>query len=356
LQLQRQEFTGWLRSGQPILREARLAAGRTLPGVQSVYLYPVRVFLFEIVFLGTSASAPSIHRGLSAQIVIHNEHRFLIDCGEGTQRQILKSGIGFKRLNRILITHGHLDHILGLAGLFSTLMRWEAMDRLEIMAGAWALERVDDLLNGVVLRGKGSPIPLHLVEIRPGLVFEDGGFSVTAFPVYHRGPDCLGFVFEEKTRRPFLPEKAEALEIPPGPWRRNLVEGQPADLPDGRTILPDQVLGEPRPGTRLVHVGDVGRTSDLVEICRGADALVIEATYLHAEDEMAESFAHLTARKAAHLAQKAGVGHLFLTHISRRYRERDVQEEARAVFPETRVVRDLDHFQIKRRECLKIER
>jgi len=312
--------------------------------------------LFEIVFLGTSASAPSIHRGLSAQVVIHNEYRFLVDCGEGTQRQILKSGIGFKRLNRILITHGHLDHILGLAGLFSTLMRWDAMEHLEIMAGGWALERIEDLINGVVLRGKRSPIPLLLTKIDPGVIFEDPDFRVSAFPVYHRGPDCLGFVFEEKTRRPFLPEKAEALAIPPGPWRRDLVEGRPASLPDGRTIQPEEVLGEARQGTRLVHVGDVGRTSDLLDICTGADALVIEATYLDAEAEMAEAFAHLTARQASMLAQQAGVKHLFLNHISRRYRERDVLDEARAIFPEARVVRDLDHYQIKRGECIRIEK
>lgn len=109
--------------------------------------------MFEIVFLGTSASAPSIRRGLSAQVVMKDEHRFLIDCGEGTQRQILQSGLGFKRLNRILITHGHLDHILGLAGLLSTFSRWEAIDDLEILGGGWALERIHDLLYGVVLRG-----------------------------------------------------------------------------------------------------------------------------------------------------------------------------------------------------------
>ena len=101
--------------------------------------------MFEIVFLGTSASAPSVHRGLSAQVVIHDEYRFLVDCGEGTQRQILKSGLGFKRLNRILITHGHLDHILGLAGLLSTFTRWETMEGLEIFGGRWALERIHDL-------------------------------------------------------------------------------------------------------------------------------------------------------------------------------------------------------------------
>jgi ribonuclease Z len=286
---------------------------------------------------------------------MHNEHRFLVDCGEGTQRQILKSGIGFKRLNRILITHGHLDHILGLAGLLSTLMRWEAMEDLEIMAGAWALERIDDLLNRVVLRGKASPIPLRLTPIRAGVIFDDRDFSVSAFPVSHRGPDCFGFVFEEHTRRPFLPEKAEALGIPPGPWRRLLVDGSSAALPDGRTITPDQVLGEPRPGTRLVHIGDVGRTEGLADVCREADVLVIESTYLESETGMARDFAHLTALDAARLAVEAEVSHLVLTHLSRRYRERDVYTEAQSVFPNTTVARDFDHFQIKRGEITRVE-
>jgi len=310
--------------------------------------------LFEIVFLGTSASAPSIHRGLSAQVVMHDEHRFLIDCGEGTQRQIMKSGIGFKRLNRILITHGHLDHILGLGGLISTFLRWEAIDTIEIYGGRWALERIHDLLFGVVLRGARPPMNIELKAIEPGIIFEDGDFQVSAFPVYHRGPDCFGYLFEEKPRRPFLPERAEELDIPPGPWRRDLVNGQAATLPDGRRIYPDQVLGEERPGTRLVHIGDVGRISDLLEVCRNADALVIEATYLEEEADMAENFAHLTAYKAAQLALQAGVGQLILTHISRRYRERDVLAEAQAVFPNTVVARDFDFFQVKRGESVKI--
>ena len=172
--------------------------------------------MFEITFLGTSASAPSVHRGLSAQVIQHNEYRFLIDCGEGTQRQILRSGLGFKRMNRILITHGHLDHILGLAGLMSTLMRWETIEDLEIYAGKWALERIHDLIHGVVLRGKRPPIDIKFRELKAGKILDGDDFSVEAFPVYHRGPDCFGFKFEEKTRRPFLPEKAYELSIPPG--------------------------------------------------------------------------------------------------------------------------------------------
>ena len=122
-------------------------------------------------------------------------------------------------------------------------------------------------------------------------------------------------------------------------------------LPDGRTIHPDQVLGPQRPGTRLVHIGDVGRTAELVEVCRGADTLVIEATYLHEEADMAERFAHLTARQAAELALRAGVSHLILTHVSRRYREREVLAEAQAIFPNTIVARDFAAFQIRRGEC-----
>lgn len=310
--------------------------------------------MFEIVFLGTSASAPSIHRGLTAQVVKRDEFRFLIDCGEGTQRQILKSGIGFKRLNRILITHGHLDHILGLAGLLSTFSRWETMDELEIYAGSWALERIRDLVFGVVLRGAKPPMKIHLIDVHPGLLFEHDDFSVSAFPVDHRGPDCFGYLFEEKARRPFLPEKAEQLQIPPGPWRRELVNGRAIQLQDGRMIEPEQVLGSERPGTRLVHVGDSGRTDNLRETCREADLLVIEATYLDQEVEMAQTFAHLTAHQAAELAQEASVKHLILTHVSRRYRERDILAEARTIFPNTEVARDFDVYQVKRGECLKI--
>jgi ribonuclease Z len=311
-----------------------------------------KIALFEFVFLGTSASAPSARRGLSAQVVMHDEYRFLIDCGEGTQRQIMQSGLGFKRLNRILITHGHLDHILGLAGLLSTFTRWETIDGLEIYGGAWALERIHDLLYGVVLRGARPPMEINLRTIQTGTIFEADDFRLSAFPVYHRGPDCFGFLFEEKPRRPFLPERADALEIPQGPWRRDLVNGQAVTLPDGRLISPEQVLGPERKGTRLVHVGDTGRTDDLLQVCRGADALVIESTYLEQENQMADEFAHLTARRAAELAVKAGVEHLVLTHLSRRYRERDVVAEARAIFPGVIVARDFDHFQIRRGELV----
>jgi ribonuclease Z len=311
--------------------------------------------LFEITFLGTSASAPSIHRGLSAQVVKHDEYRFLIDCGEGTQRQILKSGLGFKRLNRVLLTHGHLDHILGLGGLISTFIRWEAIDGIEIYGGRSALDRVRDLIYGVVLRGIDPPVDLVFQEIKSGLIFTDEDFTVSAFPVSHRGPDCFGYLFEEKPRRPFLPEKAEALEIPPGPWRRDLVAGKGVSLPDGRVIKPDQVLGPERIGIKFVHIGDVSRIDNLIGHARHADTLVIESTFLEEDAELAKRFGHLTAYQAAKLATEAEVKHLILTHISRRYRERDILAEAREVFSNTQVARDFDTYQVKRGECHQVE-
>lgn len=304
--------------------------------------------MFEMVFLGTSASAPSAHRGLPAQVVMYRDHRFMIDCGEGTQRQILRSGIGFKRLNKILITHGHLDHILGLGGLISTLSRWEAMESVEIWGGRWALERIEDLLFRVVLRGAKPQFNIDFLHIRPGVLMEDARFQLTAFPVHHRGPDCFGFCFEEKASRPFLVEKAERLGIPAGPERSALVRGESIMLADGRMIHPDEVLGEELPGTKLVHVGDCGRTDNLEDVVADADLLVIEATYLEYEDEMARQFGHLTAARAARLAADTGVRRLILTHISRRYREKDVLAEATAIFPNTSIARDLDHLEIKR--------
>jgi ribonuclease Z len=285
---------------------------------------------------------------------LRGEHRYLIDAGEGTQRQILSSGLGFKRLDKILVTHGHLDHILGLGGLISTFVRWEAMDKILIVGGKSALERIEDLLFGVVLKGRYPPVEITLQPLKSGILFDEGDFTVSAFPVSHRTPDCFGFVFEEPSRRPFLPDKAEALKIPPGPWRGELVKGNQITLPDGRLIEPEMVLGDELPGVKLVHVGDAGKTENLLEIAKGAEALVIEATYLEPERELAKQFGHLTATQAAELARDAQVGTLILTHISRRYRADQILDEAREIFPNVYVARDFDRFQVKRGEVIKI--
>ncbi len=304
--------------------------------------------MFEIVFLGTSASAPSVRRGLPSAMVLHNEHRFMIDCGEGTQRQLLQSGLGFKRLDKVLLTHGHLDHILGLAGLLSTLMRWEPLEEFQIYGGRAALDRVEDLIYRVVLREAKTALKIHFTEVRPGKLFEDKSFELAAFPVIHRGSGNFGYLFREKAHRPFLADKAEALGVPFGPERKQLVAGQSIELANGRLIQPDEVLGPLIEGAALAVVGDAARADNLIDAVYGVDVLVIESTYLEIEADLARAYGHLTASQAAQLAREAQVRQLILTHISRRYPEREALAEARAIFPETIVARDFDHYRIQK--------
>ncbi|MEA3308725.1 MAG: ribonuclease Z [Chloroflexota bacterium] len=304
--------------------------------------------MLEIMLLGTAASAPTIERGLPSQLVIYQDERFLVDCGEGTQRQILRSGLGFRRLERILLTHGHLDHILGLGGLISTFARWEAVEHIEIYGGSWALARVSELLFRVVLRGANPPVPVQLTDIKPGWLLGNETLAVYAFSVIHRGPGSYGYLFRERPRRPFLAEKAAALGVPAGPERSQLVNGQSITLADGRVIEPGEVLGPPRPGLSLALTGDTARIDNLVEVVRGVDLLVCEATYLERDAEMARRFGHLTAAQAAQLAREAGVRVLVLNHLSQRYPVREMLEESRAIFPATLVSRDFDHYRITR--------
>jgi ribonuclease Z len=255
-------------------------------------------------------------------------------------------------LNKILLTHGHLDHILGLAGLASTFGRWEAIEALDIYAGEPALKRVRVLLDQVVM----APLQINYRRLKPGPIFEDKNLTLSAFPVKHRGGGCFGFLFEERARRPFNAKKAEVLKIPHGPERKRLIAGESITLADGRIIWPDDVLDDEIAGTKLAFIEDVGETDSLAQYMAEADALVIEATYLQAEVEMARQFGHITAAEAARLALKTNVNQLYLTHVSRRYREKDIIAEAQAIFPNTLVVRDFDRVQVSHKQSSKAAR
>jgi ribonuclease Z len=304
--------------------------------------------LFEVVFLGTAAAVPSIERGLPALIVLHRQRRFLVDCGEGTQRQLLRSGLGLRRLDCVLLTHAHLDHLLGFGGLVATLALLEARRDLTVYGGAAALRAVRSLLSEVVWPNAHPEFEVSYVAIETGTMIDDDHLRIQAFPVPHRGADCFGFVFEEKSRPRMLPDRLAALNVPAGPERRRLLEGEEIVLPDGRHIAPDDVLAPPQPGSRLVVVGDAADAEELVTFARDADALIIEATFLERDADKAAKRGHLTAAQASRLARAANVGALYLTHLSSRYQHAEVEAEARAIFPAATAARDFDRITVSR--------
>ncbi len=254
--------------------------------------------MFEITFLGTAASVPTMDRGLSSLLVEHGRHRFLIDCGEGTQRQLMTSGLGFRRLDKVLLTHGHLDHLLGLGGLAGTLNLWRSTDRLAIHAGPAPLRLARRLLEDIVWPDGPPRMRLDWVELSAGPVFTVPDLKVSAFPVRHAAPDCFGFLFEETPRQPLNGERLAELGVPEGEERGLLARGQAVTLADGRRVEPEEVLGPERRGTRIAVVGDCESTDDLLEHVRGVDLLVIEATFLNADADKAEARSHLTVGQA----------------------------------------------------------
>jgi ribonuclease Z len=301
--------------------------------------------MFYLTFLGTSASVPSAERGHPSLLVETGGHRVMVDCGEGTQRQLLRSGVGFRRLDRLLLTHGHFDHVLGIPGLFSTLRLRQSSDLMTINGGQGTLDVVIRMLAGLWGEGR-APIPLELVPLKEGPVCDAGEFTIDCFPVRHRDTDSYAFTFQARTRRHLLSERLTALRVPDGPARGELAAGRPVALDNGRMIDPEDVLGSPIRGARLVVIGDIETTHGVPDRVRDADLLVIEATFLERDAAMALDYGHLTALKAAELAARAGVKKLVLTHISGRYENREILAEATNVFAETRIAADLDRLTV----------
>jgi ribonuclease Z len=301
--------------------------------------------MFDLTFLGTSASVPSAERNHPGLLVEAGSERILVDCGEGTQRQLLRSGAGFRRLDRLLLTHGHFDHVLGIPGLLSTLRSQQSVDLMRIHGGPGTLDVLTRMFAGLWDQGR-APIPLELLPLAAGRVIDAGEFTVHCFPVRHRDTDSFAFSFESRARRHLLPDRLAALGIPDGPVRKGLAEGRPVTLEDGRTIDPEDVLGPPAGGKKLVIIGDTETTDGLADHVRDADLLVIEATFLDRDSSVALDYGHLTAAKAAELAAQNNVKQLVLTHVSGRYPEEEILAEAVKSFPNSRVAADFDHIVI----------
>jgi ribonuclease Z len=303
--------------------------------------------MFELVFLGTAAAVPSAERGLPALLVGRGPDRFLVDCGEGTQRQLLRAGLGFRGLGHVLLTHAHLDHVAGLAGLVATRALWGLSGAIEVVGSAETVAFVARYLAVTVGAERQSGYRLRAVS--PGSVLSRPGWRLDAFAVAHRGTHSLGYRFEEEARRPLLAERLAALAVPEGAARRKLAGGRPVTLADGRSIAPEMVQGPEVSGAKLAVIGDVEEAASLTEQVRSADALVIEATFLDRDSALARTRGHLTAAAAARLARAANVGELLLTHISGRYRREEIEVEAIGIFPRTRIVADFDHIPVAAR-------
>lgn len=301
--------------------------------------------MFDLTFLGTSASVPSADRNHPGLLVSAGSTRMLVDCGEGTQRQLLRSGAGLRRLRRLLLTHGHLDHILGIPGVLSTMGTQQSAEKLVINGGPRTLRMVVRMLAGLWGEGR-APLPLELVTISDGAVIQEDGFTITAFPVRHRDTDSLGYAFKSLSRRHLERERLALMRVPDGPVRRELAEGRHVTLPDGRTIDPADVLGPLESGRKLVVIGDAGTTDGLNDVVRDADLLVIEATFLKQDAVIASDYGHLTAAQAASLAAASNVKQLILTHISGRYPTEAILAEAKEIFANVHIASDLEHSRI----------
>jgi len=304
--------------------------------------------MFDLVFLGTAAAVPSAERGLPALLVARGSSRFLIDCGEGAQRQLMRAGVGFRGLAHVLLTHAHLDHVLGLAGLLATFALFRLDGTIEIIGSDETLAFVRRYLADTI--GPERESAYRLRAISPGPVLVREGWRLDAFAVAHRGTASLGYRFQDELRHPLISERLDALGVPAGPERALLAQGRSVVLADGRHIEPEMVRGAPAVGTALAVVGDTEEIAGLIEPVRGADALVIEATFLERDATLARARGHLTAAAAARLARDAEVHELLLTHVSGRYSPEEILTEAARHFPNVRVVSDFDRTSIRARD------
>jgi ribonuclease Z len=292
----------------------------------------------DLVFLGTSGSMPTAQRAPTAILVRRGGERLLIDCAEGTQRQLLRSNVGLIELREVFLTHYHADHYLGLPGMLKTF----ALRGREVPITIYGPPGLRELF-GALRRIFGKlTYPYELVELRPGDVLERRGYRLETFPVNH-GVSAVGYALVEEPRPGrFDVEMAAALGIPEGPERGALQRGETVTLPDGRAIPPQSVLGEVRPGRKVAISADTAYSQRVIEAVRGADVLVHEATFAEEERDRAHETLHSTAAEAADVARSSEVGLLALTHLSNRYFGGEIEREAQAVFHDTVVPRDLD--------------
>jgi ribonuclease Z len=300
--------------------------------------------MLKLTFLGTGAACPTLERNVSSLALSREGETMLFDCGEGTQRQMMRYGVSFA-FREIFFTHYHSDHLLGVIGLLRTLGLLNIFGGAErseglTLHGPRGAKRI--LEHAMAVGIERNKFPVEINELAPGDRIRRAEYDIVTFETEHRA-DTIGYALVEHTRLGrFNPDKARALGIPEGPLWGRIHKGEPVTLEDGRIVTPAELVGGPRPGRKVVISGDTRPVPSLQAAAEGADLLVHEATFSHADLARARETGHTTAREAAELARAAGVTRLALTHISPRY-SREAPEllaEARAIFPETVIARD----------------
>jgi ribonuclease Z len=293
----------------------------------------------SIRLLGTSASRPTVERNVSSLAVHREGETLMFDCGEGTQRQMMRWGVSFA-LEDIFFTHMHADHLLGIIGLMRTMALQGRTERLRLWGprgSARVLKRAESL------GFERTTFPVEIIELESNQRVERAGYAIVAFPVDHRGSASVGFaIVEEERKGRFNPDLARELGIPEGPMWGQIHRGQAVTLDDGRVIEPSVLVGAKRAGRTVVITGDTRPCAATIDAARGADLLIHESTFGDEEAERAVETGHSTAREAAQVAREAGVRKLLLTHFSARY-SRDaieLEREARQVFAESKAGKD----------------
>ncbi len=285
---------------------------------------------------------PTGRRSPAALLLRRGGDRLLIDCGEGTQRQLMRSNVGLIELREVFLTHYHADHYLGLPGMLKTF----SLRGRELPITIYGPRGLTDLFGSLRRIFGKLTYPYELVELQAGDVVDRGEYRVVTFKVTH-GVPALGYALVEEPRSGrFDVATADALGVPPGPERGRLQSGEAIALDDGTVVTPDQVLGPPRVGRKVLITGDTAPSLGYLDLAQGAELLVHEATFCEEERERAQETSHSTAREAAQVAVAAGVRMLALTHLSSRYFGSEVLREAREVFPEAVVPRDFDVIEI----------
>jgi len=306
----------------------------------------MRMMPVNITFIGTAAGLPTPERGLPAVLLDFDGDYLLLDCGEGTQRTMMQQGFGLCRRMRIFITHLHGDHVFGLPGMIQTMNLLNRVHPLEV----YGPPGLKGFLESSTFSTMSEPVfPIKVHEVAQGTVLSCKAYSVEVASAEHVVHDlAYRFEFGGSAGR-FRLAKAEALGIKEGPLRRDLKAGRSVILPDGRKVEPSEVLSEPIPGITVVYTGDTRRSRNVVGLARGVDLLIHEATFGADLAEYAAEQGHSTAADAAEVAKEARAKRLIITHISARYPDPEVLvREARAVFAETDVAKDLARYALKR--------